>query len=229
MVPSEGVSVFCPNCGRYTAVSPAPLAIAGPGRYGQYVDRPIKDVLPGPEPYYRSPGTGSVWWIGVCNACSAPMLVMDQGLKVYPTPRPAPVADEIPRPMRDDLLEAKECLTVGAFNASVVMARRALQCAAVQQGASAGLPLRKQIHWLDENGKITKSQRKWADAARWIGNEGAHENGPEIVDGQPIVTGVEREDAVDTLDFVERLFEDLYVTTSRADRQIERRGKGGKG
>lgn len=173
---------------------------------------------------------GHRWWIGQCNACGSPLLVCDDGVRILPAPQPGPVSNDIPEPMRSDLREAKQCLAAGAFNAAVVMARRALQCAAVEQGAQTGKewPLWKQIKWLDENRKITPSQHQLADAARWVGNHGAHDTEPDVGAGQPVITNVTDEDARDTIQLVEHLFETLYVAPKLAQDQLAKRGKLGE-
>jgi hypothetical protein len=187
-------------------------------------DHPIKEWIKD-DPYYRY-GSG-YWWMGVCNACHQPMLVKDVGSKVFPTPQPGPVSEHIPEPMRADLREAKTCLAAGAWNATVVMARRALQCSAVEQGVPTGKdwPLWKQIKWLDDNRKITTQQREWADAARWVGNQGAHDTEPDVALGKPVITDVTEEDARATIDLVEHLFETLYVAGKLAREQLAKRGK----
>jgi len=128
------VSTYCPFCHRHTAVSPAPLAIPQGGGYRIHYE-PIRQLLADDPVYVHQ---GGLWWMGKCNACGMPLIVRDQGTMIFPTPQPVPVSDDIPEPMRSDLREAKACLAVGAWNASVVMARRALQCAAVEHGAPPG-------------------------------------------------------------------------------------------
>jgi HEPN domain-containing protein len=179
---------------------------------------PLGDVTP----FYEH---DAPWWMGKCNACERPVLVFFEGGIVYPTPQPGPVSEHIPDPMRSDLREAKLCLSVGAWNAAAVLARRALQSAAVEQGAPKGKKLWEQIKWLDENRKITSQQRDWADAARWVGNHGAHDTEPDVAGGHPVITEVSEEDARDTIALVEHLFETLYVATHAAKQQLAKRGK----
>lgn len=225
MVPNN-VSIFCPHCGQRTAISAAPLSIVvgSPNTPPNNIrEANIREWLPH-DPYYRF-GGGS-WWLGKCNACQMPALVKDIGSTVYPAPQPGPVSDAIPEPMRSDLREAKHCIAVGAWNASVVMARRALQCAAVEQGAPTGRdwPLWRQIEWLDNNRKITADQRRWADVARWVGNDGAHNTEPAVANGDPVIVGVGEGDARDTLTLVEHLFETVYVAKRLADAHHARHG-----
>lgn len=185
-------------------------------------DLPVSKYLNQQHPYYRY-GSGS-WWMGVCNACHQPILLRDMGSKVFPPPQPGPVSEHVPDPMKHDLREAKQCLAVGAWNAAVVMARRALQCAAVEQGAPSG-ELRRQIKWLDDNRKITAAQREWADVARWVGNQGAHNTEPNVAAGLPVITGVAEDDARATVELVEHLFETIYVAPQIARDQLLKLGK----
>jgi len=225
MVPTE-VSLHCPHCGKHTAVSPAPLftIVRIPNAPNGIGEESIRNKVAA-DPYYRY--ANSRWWLGRCNACEQPLLVDGHGAKVYPTPQPGPVSVHIPEPMRSDLLEAKQCFAASAWNAAVVMARRALQCSTVEQGAPTdkGWPLWKQIAWLDENRKITPTQRQLADAARWVGNHGAHDSEPDVAAGQPVITNVSDEDARDTIQLVEHLFETLYVAPRMAAAQLAKRGK----
>jgi HEPN domain-containing protein len=224
MVPDE-VSLHCPHCGKHTAVTPALLSIivASPNTPPNNIaERHISEWIK-PTPYYVY-GSGR-WWLGKCNACQQPLLLRDHGSKVFPTPQPGPVSEDIPEPMRSDLREAKLCLSAGAWNAAAVMARRALQSAAVEQGAPKGKKLWEQIKWLDEDRKITQQQRRWADAARWVGNHGAHDTEPDVASGAPVITDVAQDDAEDTIKLVEHLFETLYVAGRAADHQLLKRGK----
>ncbi len=221
----DHLSVHCPHCGKHTAVSPAPLAfeVAEGQTKWDRARRLVQASGSQDLPLYHHVNGGR-WWMGKCNACSMPMLVKNDGRLILPTPQPAPVDSNIPEPMQSDLLEAKQCIAVGAWNAAVVMGRRALQCACVERGAPSG-QLHAQIKWLDENRKITTEQRQWADAARWVGNHGAHDTEPNLAEGRPVITDVSETDAADTVDLVEHLFETLYVAAHKAREQLAKRGK----
>ena len=222
MIPN--VSIHCPYCNEKTAVSPAPLSIPGGGGYSGDSVVLLKQLTPEDPFLYRH---GEYWWMGQCNAFLGPVLVRNDGDPVYPTPRPGPVSADIPEPMRSDLLEAKRCVAAGAWNAAAVMARRSLQCAAVALGSPTGgeWPLWRQIKWLDDSRKITPEQREWADAARWVGNHGAHDTEPNVAAGQAVITDVTEEDAKDTIGLVEHLFETLYVARVQAQQQLAKWGR----
>jgi hypothetical protein len=218
-------SIHCPFCRQATAVTHAPLR----ARSSEAAYR-----LPVEARFYFEAGQHGVWWMGVCNACQHPLLVRDHSI-VLPTPRPAPVADSIPQPMRSDLVEAKQCLAAGAYKGAAVMARRALQGGAIAQGAPTGkrvsgkgyYTLAEQIAYLDEKRKITQQQREWAQAVRYVGNDGAHVEDDEPFDELAAVEAVDEKDANQVIDLTETLLEALYPPKSRdVTEQLAKRGKG---
>lgn len=164
---------------------------------------------------YWEPKQGTVWWIGVCNACRMPVLVEDHGEVIYPAPLPKPTDKHVPEPIRADLDEAKTCFSVSAWRASAVMARRAMQSVAVEKGASKGKKLHEQIAELLASGKITADLKEWADVVRWVGNDGAHPN-------NEVVT---KEDAEEVLHLSEQFLSVLYVTPGIAKNLKTRKKK----
>ncbi len=105
------------------------------------------------------------------------------------------------------------------------MARRALQSAAVAQGAPAEKKLWQQIKWLEEHRKITLDQKNWSEAARWVGNHGAHDTEFDAARGTVVVTDVTEADAGETIKLVEHLFETIYVARKIAHDQLAKRDK----
>ena len=187
------VSIHCPFCRRHTSLEPAQAEIesgfqsfcANVAWQGERND---------------------LWWIGVCNYCRKPVLVLNEGDTVYPHELPAPTDERIPDAIRNDIDEAKSCLNVSAWRAAVVMARRAIQTAAIEKGAPAGSKLVDQINHLASNGIITQEIKNWADVVRWVGNDGAHPGG----------VAVSQEDAEDILNLAEQLMNVIYVTPALA-------------
>lgn len=197
----KGISIYCPHCHRHTSLQPAPVEV---------------------EAGYRTYNVGAVWkqdynslwWIGVCNYCNAPVLVQNNGVTVYPHPLPQPTDANVPEEIRADLDEAKKCFAVSAWRAAAVMARRAMQSAAIEKGATKKL-LVEQIAELAARGKITVDLKEWADAVRWIGNDAAHPG------GQPVA----REDAEAVLRLAEQFLHVLYVAPAMAKKLREKKGK----
>lgn len=94
------------------------------------------------------------------------------------------------------------------------MARRAMQVAAMDKGAS-GDKLVSQIHDLQTVGKITTDLKDWADAVRWVGNDAAHPNGVQVT----------KDDAKDVLQLAEQFLHVLYVAPALATGIKKRLGK----
>ena len=82
-------SIYCPHCHKHTA-----LSVAASQRGGSCL--------------WVSPNN-SVWWIGICNGCGEPCLVLGDGAIVYPVQMPSETSTLIPQHLRDDLIEAKKC------------------------------------------------------------------------------------------------------------------------
>lgn len=192
------LSTHCPYCHRYTYISDAKSS-EDIRRRCVWVDEVSKKT----------------WWMGICNNCNNPVLVLNDGQKIYPTPLPKPTDIRIPEIIRNDLDEAKICFSVNAYRACAVMARRALQVCCIDKGANKDNLLVNQIEELFNQGIITKDIKDWATAIRWVGNDGAHPN----------ADFVNQEDARDILDLVEQFLQVVYVAPEIAKARLERKKK----
>ncbi len=134
---------------------------------------------------------------------------------IYPYPFPPPTDERIPDYIRKDIDEAKLCFSVGAFRACAVMARRAIENACIDKGASKSKKLHEKISELAEKGIITKDIKEWADVVRWVGNDAAHP-------GKEMVT---KEDAEDILKLAEQFMHVIYVAPAIAKEQRKKRGR----
>lgn len=199
-MPTNELSVYCPICHRYTAVGVARV----------WVNRATDHAVSAVWDDVR----GNKWWIGVCNYCGDPMLVQNDGSKIYPHPLPKPTSNSIPPEIREDLDEAKSCCSVSAWRAAAVMARRAMQSAATKMGSNKN-KLADQIADLATKGEITRQLKEWADAVRWVGNDAAHPG------GQPVT----QKEAEDVVSLAEQFLHTLYVTPAIADSLRTRIGK----
>lgn len=195
------LSIYCPHCHRHTSLTPAPVKYEN--GFQTYETRAF---------WVKNPH--ETWWIGVCNACEEPVLVLNRGDKIFPLPLPTPTSEHIPEEIRSDLDEAKICISAAAYRAAAVMARRAMQVAAKEKGATDD-KLVAQIHELQESGKITNDLKEWADAVRWVGNDAAHPNGSDVT----------KEDAEDVLHLAEQFLHVLYVAPAVAAGLRKRLGK----
>ncbi len=191
--------VYCPFCGTHTSLEMASLTI-------ESVDRRYLG-------WWRS-RAGSEWWIGLCTNCQRPMLVNAHGHQVYPEPQPSSTDTRIPGLMREALVEAKQCLSVGALHASATMSRRAIEAACDDKGATA-YHLGQKVKELADKHVITQDLKEWADVVRLVGNDGAH----------PLNDPVSREDAVAILELAEQFLHVIYVAPAIARAQLAKMGR----
>ena len=113
----------------------------------------------------------------------------------------------IPRQVTDDYIEAIKCFDVGAWKASVVICRRALQVSVIEKGAKKGI-LWEQIDELYDGEIITKDIKDWAHEIRLTGNIGAHPDKDGLED-------VTKEDAKELIDFMEEYLNYVYIMPSK--------------
>ena len=195
------VSIYCPYCKRYTSLTVAVTTWT-------IGSQPIPIECKWEDKY------GDLWWIGTCNHCGQPVLICNEGERIYPHPLPSPTDPRIPPKIGKDLHEAKICFSVNAYRACAVMARPAIQSACIDKGTSKNR-LVEQLQELADSGVITKDLKEWADLVRWVGNDAAHPDNEEV----------DRGDAEDILRLAEQFIDVIYVTPAIAKDRREKREK----
>lgn len=140
-----------------------------------------------------------------CEFCESPSLVrQDEAseaspVEVWPTSRRT-LHEGIPRTIRDGVIEAQKCYEAGAFLATAVMVRRAIEGFCAENGVK-NKTLHRALRELVEREVIDVRLLEWADGLRILGNAGAHFT--EDV--------VSKQDASDALDLVEAMLDYVYV------------------
>lgn len=107
--------------------------------------------------------------------------IVDKGLVTIEPPKiihKFPVASlsihiSVPENVKRATFEAELCLSVGAYNACGVMARRAINSLCQDKGAK-GKDLYEQLQFLRNNHMITPDLWEWAEELRVVGRSGAH-------------------------------------------------------
>ena len=130
----------------------------------------------------------------------------------YPPHRRNPTLYNAPEEVVRSYIEAVRCEESYAWMAAVVMVRRALEAVCKTfdpQITKVYNGLRK----LNEDGIISDELYKWADVLRDIGNVGAHVDENEVT----------KQDAEDSLDFLEAILETLYYHRPKFELMEERR------
>jgi hypothetical protein len=114
------------------------------------------------------------------------------------------IAVEIPKEIGVGLKEALRCRWIDAFQATVLMCRRALQVSCDMEKAE-GKDLYSQIDDLAKKGRITETLRQMAQRIRLLGNKGSHGDFSDINDT------LQPKDADDALTFMRHFLDHVYV------------------
>jgi hypothetical protein len=155
-----------------------------------------------------------------CEFCDSPSLVrQDEAseaspVEVWPT-SPRTLHEGIPAGIREGVIEARKCYKAGAFLATAVMVRRAIEGFCAENGVK-NQNLHRSLQDLVERDVIDKRLLEWANGLRILGNVGAHFS-------EGIVT---KQDASDALDLVEAMLDYVYVFAVKFQ-QFEARRDGG--
>lgn len=120
---------------------------------------------------------------------------------LFPTKR-ARLSHRIPKPLREELEEARRCLDSRLYTATAVMVRRTLEGFCQDQG-STSRTLNENLRDLANRGVIDPRLLEWAHGLRALGNAGAHFTG----------THIPYQDAQDAVDLAEALLGHVYVFT----------------
>jgi len=156
------------------------------------------------------------WCVGRCENCREPVFVIldyydEQKVKsVYPAYRGIPHPDITKKQVGEDYVEAKLCLSVGAFKGAAVLCRRALQGAAIDKGAKK----EKLQDQLDELADARILQPGLVDVAhniRMLSNYGAHP-------GKDGLDDVTEDEAKGLCDLTWQILEQLYVVPAASAR-----------
>ena len=149
---SGGAKYHCGYCGNMVGPSQAYLGVAA------RINAPQKNVI-----------------IYVCPNCTQPTFFDYDGKQV-----PAPglganidvITDEGIRKLYD---EARDCTSVGAYTAAVLLCRKILMNLAIQHGATPGLKFVEYVEYLEKVGYVPPNGKAWVDKIRKRGNEATHE------------------------------------------------------
>ena len=192
---ADNHSIYCPSCHKHTSVTT--------------------------RSHYENPKNSQLsYQIAECNSCDFFLLTKRYKGKIgriYPSPLPKPLHEKTPEFLKQDLEESYLCFSVGAYRATGVLARRALQLCCVEKGAP-DKKLQDQIDWLLDEQIITKDLKEWAHEVRLTGNDAAHP--PKKVKDDK---RVEKDDAEDILTLLENFVDVLYIAPALAEERRQKR------
>jgi polyhydroxyalkanoate synthesis regulator phasin len=95
--------------------------------------------------------------------------------------------------------EARYCVSVNSFTASVLVCRKILLHLAVNKGAPTGQKFEEAVDYLVSKGYVPPDGKEWVDTIRKKGNEANHE-----------IKLMNKTDAVELISFIEMLLKFMY-------------------
>jgi HEPN domain-containing protein len=154
-----------------------------------------------------------------CPKCRTTLLGGRYDFEAEPLTRLWPVPEkyishEIPEIIRKSLEEARICFKGGAYNATTVMAGRALEGLCRHFGTEKTY-LGPGIRELYKRGLIDARLARWAGALQKARNLSAHASGERV----------SKQDAEDLLDFMSAICEYIFVLTKKFEDYMARKGE----
>ena len=141
-------------------------------------------------------------YIYICPTCEKPTY-FGQGRQT-PGIRPGVEVEFLPEGVGALYREARDCVAVSAYTASVLVCRKLLMHIAVEKEAKVGGKFIEYVEYLSEKGYVPPNGKRWVDHIRQKGNEANHE-----------ISVMSAEDARELLMFVEMLLKFVYEFPSR--------------
>jgi len=131
-------------------------------------------------------------FIYICHHCGGSTF-FDHTRQV-PGPILGRKVDGLPEDIDSLYYEARNCITVKAFTASVLCCRKLLMNIAVEKGAKEGKKFIEYVEFLSDQGFVPPDGKSWVDHIRQKGNEATHE-----------IAIMDPETAIELLKFMELL------------------------
>lgn len=141
--------------------------------------------------------------IYICPHCHKPTF-FDSDDSQMPGVAPGNEVAYLPENIKRLYWEARNCVTVGAFTASVLVCRKLLMHIAVAQGAQEGQRFEYYVDHLSNMGFVPPNGRPWVDYIRKKGNEANHE-----------ISLMRQTDAEELITFLEMLLKLIYEFPAR--------------
>jgi len=136
--------------------------------------------------------------IRICPHCKQPTYINEQG-EQFPNAIFGHDIANIPQNIENIYNEARRCIQVNAFTASVLLSRKLLMNIAVDMKAEENKNFKYYVDYLDKNNFIPPNGKKWVDYIRKQGNEATHE-----------IIGKDEDSAKRLIKFIEMLLRVIY-------------------
>jgi len=135
--------------------------------------------------------------IYICPGCNCATFFLNG--RQYPGVAFGSKVRNVPAEVGELYEEARRCISVSSYTASVLICRKILMNLAVDKGAKPNMVFVKYVEFLSENHYVPPDGQAWVDHIREKGNEATHEIQP-----------MSRQDAELLVRFVEMLLRFVY-------------------
>lgn len=145
---------------------------------------------------------GYIGYVALCTNCNRPSFVEVRSGNVIATTPAHLMGNEVsglPENVRELYTEARNCTSVGAFTATVLVCRKLLMHITVEKGALPNLAFIDYVQYLADKSYIPPDGKEWVDHIRTKSNEANHE-----------IVVMSSDDAKDLLSFIEMLLRLVY-------------------
>ena len=136
--------------------------------------------------------------IYICPVCGQPTYFNYQGIAT-PGVSFGRAIKHVPSNLTLIYDEARRCMTINAYTAAVLLARKALMHIAVEEDAEEGLSFARYVKHFQDNNLVPKGTNDWIDQIRSKANEANHE-----------IAIMSEDDAKKVLKFLEMLLALVY-------------------
>lgn len=207
---NETIAGFCPGCNKVVAAEVRGWA------HGQ----PSRDLFDRLDPEEEGLRSTVKYKVAFCPACHGVFLQRSWLTEpsefryeemVYPKQSKLPLTG-LPDEVRRSYESALSCFDTGNYEPCVIMCRKCLEAVCMLLGESSG-SLQKRLIRLRDKGDVEPKLYSWADELRLIGNDAAHD----------FKTCISKDDAHDTLEFLEALLLYVFVLDRRFQSFRQRR------
>jgi hypothetical protein len=145
-------------------------------------------------------------YICICHFCGKPTYITHQGDQ-YPGVAYGESVEEIDDEQLGNLYEeARQCMAVNAYTASVMACRKALMNIAVDQDANEDLSFKEYVGYLADNDYVPPNGEDLVDHIRNKGNEANHE-----------ISAMTYDEAKELVDFTKHLLTFIYTLPAQIE------------
>ena len=144
---------------------------------------------------YQTNGNAKIY---ICHWCDQPTY-FDGDMWQVPGASFGNQVEHIPDDVSALYNEARNCMQVNAYTASILCSRKLLMNIAVSRGAKEGLKFIQYVDYLAANGYLPPDGKEWVDQIRQVGNMATHE-----------INIMKRSEAAELIMFLEMLLKFIY-------------------